>query len=82
MGWAKYQQPLSLRTSHAAKHFYKGSELEWSLGKRPLKRRGLRSEHNIKTDVKEIGSEDWTDIAQERDKCRALVNTVLNLGVL
>jgi hypothetical protein len=24
---------------------------------------------------------DWIDLAQDRDQCRALVNTVMNLGV-
>jgi hypothetical protein len=24
---------------------------------------------------------DWTDLAQEMDQCRALVNTVMTLGV-
>ena len=35
----------------------------------------------IKMDVKEIGSEgvDWIHQAQDRDKCRAVVNTVMNL---
>jgi hypothetical protein len=38
---------------------------------------------NIKMDLKDIGWDgmDWTDLAQDRDKCRALVNTVMNLRV-
>jgi hypothetical protein len=27
------------------------------------------------------GGIDWIDLAQDRDRCRALVNTVLNLRV-
>jgi hypothetical protein len=38
---------------------------------------------NIKMDLREIGwsSMDWIDLAQDRDKYRALVNTVMNLQV-
>jgi hypothetical protein len=62
--------------------FHKGSQLGLTLGKRPLKRRGLRSEYNIKTDAKEIGSEDRIVIAQERENWRALVNVAMNLQAL
>jgi hypothetical protein len=36
-----------------------------------------------KTDLREIGWDgmDWIDLAQDRDKWRALVNTVMNLRV-
>jgi hypothetical protein len=35
-------------------------------------------------DLTEIGwgSMDWTDVDQDRNQWRALVNTVMNLGVL
>jgi hypothetical protein len=38
---------------------------------------------NIKMDLREIGWDgmDWTDLAQDRDQWRALVNTVMNLRV-
>jgi hypothetical protein len=38
---------------------------------------------NIRIDLREIGwnDMDWTDLAQDRDQWRALVNTVLNLRV-
>jgi hypothetical protein len=38
---------------------------------------------NIKMDLREIGGNgmDWTDLAQDRDQWRALVNTVMNLRV-
>jgi hypothetical protein len=38
---------------------------------------------NIKIDLREIGWDgvDWIDLAQDGDKWRALVNTVMNLGV-
>jgi hypothetical protein len=38
---------------------------------------------NIKMDLREIGwvGVDWINMAQDRDQWRALVNTVLNLGI-
>jgi hypothetical protein len=38
---------------------------------------------NIKTDLTEIGWDgmDWTDVTENRDLWRALVNTVMNLWV-
>jgi hypothetical protein len=51
-------------------------------GKRPLGRRRRKSVDNIKIDLREIGwgCIDWIDLAQDRDECRTLVNTVMNLG--
>jgi hypothetical protein len=28
-----------------------------------------------------MGGMDWIDMAQDRDRCRAVVNAVMNLGV-
>jgi hypothetical protein len=52
-------------------------------GKRPLGRPRRRWVDNIKMDLLEIGwgGVDWTGLAQDRDKWRALVNTVMNLWV-
>jgi hypothetical protein len=52
-------------------------------GKRPLGRPRRRWVDNIKMDLREIGwgSKDWIELPQERDKWRALVNTVMNLRV-
>jgi hypothetical protein len=38
---------------------------------------------NIKIDLRDIewAGMDWTDLAQDRDKWKALVNTVMNLRV-
>ena len=52
-------------------------------GKRPRGRPGRRWEDNIKTDFQEVGCGrvDWIDLAQDRDRWRALVNSVMNLRV-
>jgi hypothetical protein len=52
-------------------------------GRRPLGRPRRRWEDNIKMDLREIGFgyEDWIHFAQDRDRWRALVNTVMNLRV-
>jgi hypothetical protein len=52
-------------------------------GKRRLGRPRRRWVDNIKMDLTEIGWDgvDWIDLAQDRDQCRALVNTVMNLRV-
>jgi hypothetical protein len=51
--------------------------------KRPLGRPRRRRVNNIKMDLREIGCDgmDWIDMDHDREKCRALVNTVLNLRV-
>jgi hypothetical protein len=51
-------------------------------GKRPLGRPRHRWVDNIKMDLRDIGwgGMDWIDLAPSRDKWRALVNTVMNLG--
>ena len=52
-------------------------------GKRPLGRPRRRWEDNIKMDLREIGRGfgDWKDLAQDRDRWRVLVSTVMNLRV-
>jgi hypothetical protein len=51
--------------------------------KRLLGRSGRRWDYNIKIDLRKIGwgDMDWIDPAQDRDRWRALVNTVTNLRV-
>jgi hypothetical protein len=49
-------------------------------GKRPLGRHRRRWEDNIKVDLQEVGCEatDWIELAQDRDRWRALVHAVMN----
>jgi hypothetical protein len=51
--------------------------------KRPLGRSRHRWMVNVKRDLGEIrrGGVDWIDLAQNRDECKALVNTVMNVRV-
>jgi hypothetical protein len=52
-------------------------------GKRPLGRHRLRWEDNIKIDLQEVGwgDIDRIDLAQDRDRWRALVYAVVKLSV-
>jgi len=51
--------------------------------KRPLGRPRFRWEKNIQMDLNEVGCGgiDWIDLAQDRDRWRALVNAVMNLRI-
>jgi hypothetical protein len=51
--------------------------------RRPLGKPRRRWEYNIKMDLREVGwrGADWIDLAQDRDKWRAVVYTVMNLWV-
>jgi hypothetical protein len=52
-------------------------------GRRPLGRPSRRWEDNIKMYLEEVGWEgvDWIDMAQDRDRWRAVVNVVMNLRI-
>ena len=51
-------------------------------GKRTLGRSRRRWEDNIKMDLQEVGGGgDWMELAQDRDRWRALMNTVMNFWV-
>jgi hypothetical protein len=51
--------------------------------RRPLGRPRCRWEDNIKMDLREVGwgCMDWINLAEDRDRWRALVNAVMNLRV-
>jgi hypothetical protein len=52
-------------------------------GKRPLRKPRRRLVDNIRMDLGEVGwvDVDWIGVAQDRNRWRALVNSVLNLRV-
>jgi len=52
-------------------------------GKRPLGRPRHRWEDNINIDLQEVGGgcRDWMELAQDRDRWRALVGTVRDFRV-
>ena len=51
-------------------------------GKRTLGSPRRRWEDNIKVGLRDVGrGMDWIELAQDRDRWRALVSTVMNLGV-
>ena len=51
--------------------------------KKPLGRPRRRWEDNIKIHLQEVacGNRDWIELAEDRDRWRALVNVVMNLRV-
>ena len=52
-------------------------------GRRPLGRPRRRWEDNIRMDLREVGCRcvDWMELAQDRDRWRAVVSAVMNLRV-
>ena len=52
-------------------------------GKRPLGRPRRRWEDNIKMGLQKVvgGDGEWMELTQDRDRWRALVNTVMNFRV-
>ena len=53
------------------------------VGKSPLGRPRRRWKDNIKMDLQEVGRGcgDWMKLAQDRDRWRALVSTVMNFRI-
>ena len=60
--------------------FWRGKKPE---GKGPLGRPRRKWEDNIRMNLQEIGlgSMEWTDLAKDRDRWRALVNAIMNIRV-
>jgi hypothetical protein len=53
-----------------------------SQGRRPFGRPRRRWEGNIKRDLQEVGwGMDWIELAEDRERSRALVNAVMNLQI-
>jgi len=52
-------------------------------GNKPLRRPRRRWEDNVKVDLQEVGGGcgDWMELAQDRDRWRALMSTVMNVRV-
>jgi hypothetical protein len=52
-------------------------------GKNPLGRPRRRWENNIRMDLQDVDcvSMDWIDLAQDRDRGRAVINVVINLRI-
>jgi hypothetical protein len=77
MGWAGHAARMGRRSLHI------GYSRNNQKGKRRLGRPRRRWVDNIKMDLGEIGWDDmdWSDVAQDRDTWRAVVNTVMNLRV-
>ena len=52
-------------------------------GRRPVRRPRHKWDDDIKMDLQEVGcgGMDWIDLAQERDRGRALINTAINFRV-
>jgi len=77
MGWAGHVARIVERRSVYMVLVGKSEE------KRPLGRPRLRWEDNIKMDLQEVGvgGMDCIELAQDRDRWRALVNAVMNLWV-
>jgi hypothetical protein len=51
-------------------------------GRRQLGKHRRKWEDNIKMDLHEVGwGMDWIELAQDRDRWRALVNAVMNIRV-
>jgi hypothetical protein len=72
---------------HIARIGYRGGVYRVLVGKpegrRPLGRTRHRWEDNIKMDLEEVGcgGMDWIELAQDRDRWRAIENVGMNLRI-
>ena len=77
MRWAGHVARMGIREAYAG--FWWGN----LRGKRPLKKARRRWEDNINMDLQEVecSGMDWIELADNRDRWRALVIAVMNLRV-
>jgi hypothetical protein len=68
---------------HIARMGEKRNAYRLLVGKRPLGRPRRKGVDNIRMDLGEVGwgDVDWVGLAQDRNRWRALVNSVLNVRV-
>ena len=54
-----------------------------TLGKKTTWKTQAKMEDNIQVDLREVGGEgmDWMELAQDKDRWRALLNAAMNLQV-
>jgi len=87
MGFNSAFKGLMRWTGHVARMGEKTGVYRFLVGKteekRPLGRPRRRWEDNIKMDLQEMGcgGMGWIELAQNRDRWRALVNAVMNFRV-
>jgi len=77
MRWAEYEERMG--ESRGVYRILVGKPER----KRPLGRPRRRREDDNEEDFQEVGCRcvDWTELAQDRDMCRALVNAVKKIRV-
>jgi len=72
---------VAIERSQREKRYTYGVLVGKPEGNKPLGRQRHRWENNIKVDIQEAGWDDirWNNLAQDRDRWRALVNVIMNL---
>jgi hypothetical protein len=76
-------RPISHSVCHPCAYSMGSHMFNKTVCKRPLGRPRRRWEDNIRMDLQEVvwGCQDWIGLAQDRDRWRALVSTVMILRV-
>jgi hypothetical protein len=78
-----YSSPNSIRVIKSRRMRWAGHVARMGERRGAYRVFGARWEDNIKMDLQEVGwgGMDWIDMAQDRDRWRAVVNSVMNLWV-
>jgi hypothetical protein len=76
-----YSSPIIIRVNKSRRMRWAGHEAR--MGRRYIGGKAIRKEttRKIKTLVVDNAKMDWSDLVQDADKWRALVNTVMNIRV-